>query len=98
MPVPRKTFMPPPTAAKELNLPLVPGGFEDQVVVDDMGDAGEGGLAAAALQVQVALQESVAEFAADVSGLVVADVSAEGGAGLEARGGGAGSGALPERY
>src|ERR1017187_8924273 len=61
---------------EELDLTVVPGGFEDQVVVDDMGYAGESGFAAAALQAQVALHVGVAEFAADVFVLADADVSA----------------------
>ena len=73
--MPRKTFMPPPAAANSWTLPSFRGGFEDQVVVDDVGDAGEGGRAAAAGQFEVALQEPIAEFAADVLVLVVADDS-----------------------
>src|ERR1035438_9212287 len=61
---------------EQLDLTAVPGGFEDQVVVDDMRNAGERGLGAAALQAQVALQVGVAEFAANVPVLAVADVSA----------------------
>ena len=48
-------------------------------------------VAAAAGQFEVALQEPIAEFAADEFVLVVADESAESGAGLEACVGGAGS-------
>ena len=59
--------------------------------MDDLGDAGESGRAAPASQFEVALQEPIVEFAADEFVLVVADESAESGAGLDACVGGAGS-------
>src|ERR1019366_6945462 len=76
---------------EELDLAAVPGGLEDQVIVDDMGHAGESGFGAATLEAQVAWEVSVADLAADVFVLGEADIPAEGGAVLKTRGGGAGS-------
>src|SRR5262249_32920585 len=76
---------------EEREFPAVARSFEDEVIVNDVGDAGEGGGRASALQFETALQEAVAEFAADVFVLAIADESAQGGAGLEACAGGAGS-------